>query len=242
MNNLLLIGPWLIFAAAVFIVWMVARLVARPGAETRTLTGIPCVKPHSPDPCRIAASPLPTRFHEPYKLHQEDNCLVLGIGTARRLFWKPVGVVLVGCGGIGVAMACRSLWANPDAFWSHGHIFCIVPISISIWFGLRLVLMPWFRFDRGAGTLSWREPWSRRALWRGIQERPLTDIAAIQAVSGGFQEYEDEGKVSHYQLNLVLHTGGERLNLSDTPDRDETRRIGQRLAAFLGVPLIDEMG
>jgi hypothetical protein len=113
----------------------------------------------------------------------------------------------------------------------------------------------WVRFDRRTGLLTIsRRPLGFRRSLQVVASRPLTDIAAVQLLHAGWKSENVEvgepgtpGSVVHrgyhsYQLNLVLNDPAEpRLNLCSHADRTWMRDAGQRLAEFLGVPLVDQI-
>jgi hypothetical protein len=96
------------------------------------------------------------------------------------------------------------------------------------------------QFDRQAGLLTLG--------WFGLKgTHPLANILGIQLVPGGLIDGADtplwrSGERVSYQMNLVMaDVYQDRLNLTDDSDLPWTRRAGQQLAEFLGVPLIDQI-
>jgi hypothetical protein len=111
------------------------------------------------------------------------------------------------------------------------------------------------QFDRRTGLMTMR----RRpfGFWRPVQvvqSRPMRDIIAIQLLYGGFQcdtielggEPGTPGSVLYhnyhsYQLNPVLADAEQtRYNLTTHSDYKWMREAGQKLAGFLGIPLLDQ--
>lgn len=97
-----------------------------------------------------------------------------------------------------------------------------------------------FRFDRLRRALTYGRIWSRKT-------KPFSDILAVQVIFGGRHEATDPDThitrgFETYQLNLVLKDPpGSRINVSNHPGRRWTQEAGQRLAEFLGVPLLDQL-
>jgi hypothetical protein len=103
---------------------------------------------------------------------------------------------------------------------------------------------PWLlyrdHFDRQAGLLTLG--------WFGLKGTyPLANVLAVQLIPGGLVD-RPAGPFGHgresvsYQLNLVTADAHQdRLNLTEDADLEWSRRSGQQLADFLGVPLIDQV-
>jgi hypothetical protein len=110
---------------------------------------------------------------------------------------------------------------------------------VSLFSAVRPLLSDRDHFDRQAGvlTLGWFG-------FKGVV--PLAKVLAIQLVPGGLVDRPTQfgagGERVSYQLNLVLSDADQdRLNLTDDSDLTWARQEGQRLADFLGVPLIDQV-
>jgi len=113
----------------------------------------------------------------------------------------------------------------------------------------------WVRFDRRTGlmTVSRRPVGFRRRL-QAVRSHRLADIVGVQLMYAGWQSEAVEigepgapGSVTYrnyhaYQLNLVVADRAEpRLNLCSHSDPAWMREAGQRLAGFLGVPVLDQL-
>lgn len=141
------------------------------------------------------------------------------------------GAFLVGT----VGWVCFWVAAGFPPGSKHGHPGCFVlffplPALLFLVFGLSQVGSG-VRFDRRTGRIT------RRVLWTTTEDRPLTDVIAVQCLHAG----ERRGRVRNhhaYQLNLVVKRAG-RVNLSEEPDGEWVRTTATDLAAFLGVPLAD---
>jgi hypothetical protein len=186
--------------------------------------------------------PLPTDFHERFEINDHGLALELRINQAQRLFWTPVGWLLLALGGIGIYYAVRDVFHDPT-FWQSGRLICLFPALLSIYAGMPAALMPSYRFDLGIGQFTYRPPWSWRCPMLAFYTRPVTDIVGVQLVPGPPITYEDENRpIATYQLNLLLDDPLQpRLNLSAMTDLVWTRRTGHLLAEFLRVPLVDQV-
>jgi hypothetical protein len=112
----------------------------------------------------------------------------------------------------------------------------------------------WLRFDRASGlfTVSRRPFW---LFWRPLKlvsSRPLVDLAGVQVIDCGWQDYSWEvgepgtpgsvvyGKSHGYQLNLILNDTSEpRLNIARHSDGLWMQDASRQLADFLNVPFFD---
>jgi hypothetical protein len=87
-----------------------------------------------------------------------------------------------------------------------------------------------------------------------IRSRPLTDLVCVQLLYGGLYRASIEvgepgtpGSVYYenyhsYQLNLVFDDRDEpRYNLASHSDWRWMRETGQKLADFVGVPVVDQL-
>jgi hypothetical protein len=154
---------------------------------------------------------------------------VVFFGTAAAVGMLRPGLVPLLGGGCStwlfVGLACLSV------FW-------LLLWDFSVLFGAGRV-----RFDADLGWMTFGTTWAR-------QQRPLTDIVAVQLLSEVVPEPpppDDEKPpkataTTRYQMNLVLDDPDmPRLNLADHGERAWTRQAGKRLADFLAVPLIDQI-
>jgi hypothetical protein len=94
-----------------------------------------------------------------------------------------------------------------------------------------------YTFDRKTGNFG-------KTGWFAGKRRPLQDIIAVQLITYHhvLPKFETNRNYSTYQLNLVLDSAeATRANLATTGDLDSIRSGGQKLATFLGVPLLDQI-
>lgn len=90
-----------------------------------------------------------------------------------------------------------------------------------------------FSFNRSLGRMT------RKTLWSS-DSHPISDILAIQLCYGGRHNTEDSYYIS-CQLNVVLRDESmTRLNLAHEVDQHALCEMGERIAAHVGVPLVDQ--
>lgn len=159
-----------------------------------------------------------------------DGCLVLRPSGGMRLFaslFLVIGLVIMAVAAA-VFIGGERGWVVPGLA-AFGAIFAAA--------GLGMLLAPRRNeFDRDAGQWTVSRFMSSTA-------RPLSDILAVQLVNGGWHT-GSEGNAGYYtyQLNLVLDDASEpRRSLSNHANQNGTREDAERLADFLGVPLLDHM-
>jgi hypothetical protein len=185
-----------------------------------------------------------------------DDCLVL---EPRKwaVFWKAQFILGL-CAGALAGLA-YTLVEELQASWQS-----IVLQAIGIPLLLGIIVFPfwilsscrrWIRFDRRTGLMTI----SRRRLGWGrgkvVTTRPLNQFIAVQILDGGLQTSQVETgepgtpfsmyfqQYYAYQLNLVLDDTAEpRLNVAWHADGRWMREAAERLAAFLGVPVLDRLG
>jgi hypothetical protein len=187
-----------------------------------------------------------------------DDCLVLEPRKGAA-FWH-VPLILAGSVGSLASVSyllLLELQGNANLATVLGLSFCLL-FALGIF--LVGVLAPhrfrrWVCFDRGNGVMTIsRRPFSLRQGLQVIRSRPLKDIVCVQLLDAGWQSQNVEigepgtpGSVLHrnwhsYQFNLVMDDPHEpRPNLCGHSDVKWMREAGQRLAGFLGVPLIDRL-
>ena len=190
-----------------------------------------------------------------------DDCLVLE-PRKRALFWHAPIILAVTAGPVAglVYMLREEFQGNAD--WV---VILVLVIGLLLiiacscsWVYLAQAALQRFgssEFDRHAGLLTIsRRPFG---FWRSLQvirSRPLTDIVCVQLLYGGFHSESVEigepgtpGSVVHqnyhsYQFNLVFNDRNEpRYNLTTHADWKWLREAGQKLANFLGVPVVDQL-
>jgi hypothetical protein len=120
-------------------------------------------------------------------------------------------------------------------------------VGFTIFVGWRLLVNPppRFEFDLCAGRMRMYSMTTRRDLpplqvlalqFVEARERPLQQVLAVQLIQ------DPAPRRPVYQLNLVLDDEQQRrMNLSNHNNWEATRHAGKELAAFLGVPLLDEV-
>lgn len=102
--------------------------------------------------------------------------------------------------------------------------------------GYGLYVRDWCVFDRRLGRVEVRVgPLAVRL------PIPIVEVAAAQVLYAGWQRSENGPSRRMFELNLVL-TNRERLNLARSDAGALLRSHGERISAFLGVPLVDQMG
>jgi hypothetical protein len=110
--------------------------------------------------------------------------------------------------------------------WLLALLACFSLLWLLLWrfdilFGGRRV-----RFDTSAGRMTWGPIWSR-------QSRALSAIVAVQLL----KNYQ----VNLYQMNLVLDDGNTpRIQVANAEDQAWAQDVGEQMAGFLGVPLVDQ--
>jgi hypothetical protein len=154
-------------------------------------------------------------------------------------------------GGVGTLTASAIVIAER---WGSGLLFAVLGLPVVVVGGL-MAAAPFvapgalrFRFDRASGELiaDRLEGWHRRPVIQFV--RKLADVAAVQllCVGGrsGLHPPNSAGRLdSTFEMNLVL--GDElqpRLHLCSHNDPQWMRRQGEKLAALLQVPVVDQLG
>jgi hypothetical protein len=104
------------------------------------------------------------------------------------------------------------------------------------WF-FRGLFLDRLRFDRVSG-------WMTVGCFGLRGKRRLSDILAVQVVKAGVKKDPgSENPALTYQINLALtDSNAPRRNLTHHTDRTWTREAGRRIADFLQVPLVDQIG
>ncbi|HVS39639.1 MAG TPA: hypothetical protein VMS17_29045 [Gemmataceae bacterium] len=151
------------------------------------------------------------------------------------VFWgyglsAPLVLVLFGLWGL------HSLWGLPvvpglpavlpkllSVFLVVTGLVCFIPLLMFLF-----LPPPQARFDRGRGELT------LRGLGRRRPPRPLESVKTVEAV-----KHVEDVDNPQYRLNLLLDDSDEpRLTLIRDADFALVRRTAERLASFLGVPLL----
>jgi hypothetical protein len=215
----------------------------------------------------LDSAPLPvgkmTLPSPPALVKRGSRCLVLKTRwlSRDRFFKGPAGAVLLllavmgmvfvvflvfaafGPGGRGLGAAARDFWAiavdevQQEGDWKQGKDLvrlALVLLLIAVWF-IRGLFLDRIRFNHASGWMT--------AGCLGLRgKRRLSDIIAVQVVKGGVLHQSGKAPVLAYQINLALTDSNQpRLNLTHHADRTWTQEAGRRLAAFLLVPLVDEI-
>jgi hypothetical protein len=187
-----------------------------------------------------------------------DDCLVLE-PKLRAFFWPRFLILAASAGPIAglVYMLVEEWQGNADLALILILVIGLLLILASLLLGIAAPggFKRWLRFDRRAGlfTIS-RRPFGFRGSLRIIRSRPLTDVVCVQLLYGGFHsdtvEIGEPGtpgsvvyeKYHSYQLNLVFDDRDEpRYNLATHSDWKWMREAGQKLAGFIGVPVVDHL-
>jgi hypothetical protein len=223
---------------------------------------LPLSKPAEGQPLALDPSPLPvgktTLTSEPTLVARGDHCLLLKTRRlarwfSRRQLFKGPGIFLLvlavmgmGFGILLIYSAFHSgflgtLWAAAeDEVRKEGGgklvkgLFGVLLVAGWIFRGLFLDRI---RFDRVSG-------WMTVGCFGIRGKRRLADILAVQLVKAGVQrDPGSENPTLTYQINLALRDSNEpRRNLTLHTDRTWSREAGQRIAGFLQVPLVDQIG
>jgi hypothetical protein len=116
-----------------------------------------------------------------------------------------------------------------------------------------LASMKWITFDRRAGLLIFERRVGFQNLRRAERTYPLESIRAVQllhnghrsvseTVGAGEQQWIANREFDGYELNLVVDDRAvPRVNLVSLSDWQWIRETGNRLASFLGVPVVDKL-
>ncbi len=158
------------------------------------------------------------------QMHSDEHRLV--IEPNRGYFRVAWGALAFG----GLLIAAAVLAANEPEPGRWGAL--LVGSGILAAGAAMIALRRRFVFDREAGEL-WMRP--------GLRSRtlPLSEVLAVQVISGGTHSGSHGMVWRTHQLNLVLDgERQERVNVSNQPDRAWAVLTGVRLADFLGVPLL----
>jgi len=123
----------------------------------------------------------------------------------------------MGLMGVVVLLALAAQHGLADWYW---YIVAVVAAALCFPRLLLVTVGQRARFDRARGLLTLG--------WRGRRERPLASVKAVEIVNG-----------LDYQLNLLPADASHlRLNLITDTDAALVRRAAERVATFLGVPLL----
>jgi hypothetical protein len=158
------------------------------------------------------------------------HVVVLRYGVGVRV----AGAVNLAVGLLVLGIGLTQLSEGPAVFLLFGLLYVLGGLAFAL-AGLHLLFnLGLLRFDRLAGEFT-----TRRLL--GRTTRRLSEIRAVQFISGGVHKSED-GDYETFQVNLLLDDRDQpRLNVMETQELDETRQVARRLAEFLGMPLQDAL-
>jgi hypothetical protein len=173
-----------------------------------------------------------------------ENCLAIGPNWRAR-----ASDTFVTClGGLGLLIFCPLLvlcliYGTPDFF--RGAVWIMYVVVVVGVLGSLLALAAGilsarsrgrFTFDRAAGVFVAHKDGR-------VEHYPLADVKRFELASGGTYREDGKGLLGNvtvtYEtvcLNVALE-GGRLLNMSNHTDEEWTRQTGERLAAFLNVPL-----
>lgn len=187
-----------------------------------------------------------------------DDCLVLE-PKQRAYFWQTFLILAASVGPmVWLVYMLVEEWQR-KASWA---LILILVIGLLLILAILLLAISapggfkrWVRFDRRTGLLTIsRRHFGFRGSLQIIQSRPLTDVVCVQLLYGGFHSGSVEigqsgapGSVVYenyhsYQLNLVFDDRDEpRCNLATHSDWKWMREAGQKLAGFLGIPVVDHL-
>lgn len=183
----------------------------------------------------IDDSPLPrcpeSNFRDKALVQPGDECLLICPSVGFRLF----ALAFASLGGALLGLCAYLLMGHPAKFvyWTPG-VFGALLLPTGL---LLLLSRRSFWFDREQGQLRIRR---LGFAWK----RPLSDVAAIQLVEGGWHASSGKNGIKSayftYQLNLILDDPETpRLNLSNHSDWEWSWRTGRQLADFLEVRFVD---
>lgn len=113
-----------------------------------------------------------------------------------------------------------------------GAAFVVAALAMSLGMMSRVV-----RFDKSAGTMT------RRTLLGTERTVPLADVVAVQAIYAGRASGSGRGGGPYdvLQVNLIVAVGDKKVNVVSEPEEGYVRKLAADLAAFLGVPLVDQV-
>ena len=192
----------------------------------------------------------------------DPDCMVLAPVPQSRLQqwtgWLLVGLmiaVLVGLITFAGFLAFRSLVAG--GWWLIAAAVCIF-VGLAFVYILGLLAKSIFfgpgdrrfRFDRAAKQLIIDRPFGVRKEYRTEATHALSTIIALQLLYSGYHHIShtsDHGTTTDdqfftYEMNL-LFDGAEpsREHLTTHSDWQWMRQVGEKLAAFLSVPVVDQL-
>jgi hypothetical protein len=163
---------------------------------------------------------------------------------------------------LGLLLSLPIFWANSAlARGAWGEVTLAVVAEGSLLALLILAVLAvassgrWISFDRRRGLLTVsKRPFGWRRPPRVVQSRPLQEVGAVQLVYGGVAEevlaqspYDDRSppimqQYDWYEFDLVFRDPAVvRMSLASGPDWVWMRQAGREVAAFLGVPLLDQL-
>lgn len=94
------------------------------------------------------------------------------------------------------------------------------------------------RFDKATGTMT------RRSLFGTSRTVALADVVAVQAIYAGRASGgggRGGGPYDVLQVNLIVAVGDKKVNVVSEPTERYVRKLAADVAAFLGVPLVDQI-
>jgi hypothetical protein len=185
-------------------------------------------------------------------LLDSPDCFILSPLPGPRWIGWLLGLLLV-------TVVCF-LWVLGGKAIANGGWWGIALLGISVPFVALLFLMgrntiygkgpPRFQFDRGQGRLTVDHRLGLSKNYQTGSIRPLNEIAAIQLLYSGYHAIvhtSDSGpstseRFHTYEMNLLLEDSQQsRLHLCTHGDWQWMREAGQKLAEFLGAPIVDQL-
>ena len=198
------------------------------------------VELRSEDPERLVLMPVPRS-----RWYQRAGWVVTALLAAS----------IAACSAFSGFLAVQALMAG--GWWMVAAPLCIL---VSVFFLYLFVLFTKslffgpgprrFCFDRRVNQLTIDRPFGVRGEYRTEATESLSAIVAVQLLYSGYHHLShssDQAGTTHeqfytYEINLLFdRTEQSRLHLTTHSDWQWMRQEGQKLAAFLGVPVVDQL-
>jgi hypothetical protein len=153
----------------------------------------------------------------------------------------PVGLVVAG-------LSTPS--TDPVCLWTFMGGFCLILLAVTIRTAVRSRSWSWVRFDRRSGRVVCERRVGVRINPARVEQWavPLARVVAVQLLDNGSHtvtgtaEKGQDAATTRHELNLVLDDPQWlRVHLCNLADRESVRATGNRIGAFLGVPVLDRL-
>jgi hypothetical protein len=179
-----------------------------------------------------------TNFRQTAVLRHTGTEYVLGPAAGRVVYALVIIAVVV---GVLIAVTASAFGGGLARLLGEGgwQVLWFVLASflavMGVWAGTDFLTQT-TRFDKAAGTMT------RRTLFGTQRTVLLADVVAVQAIyaertfGGGAG-----GPYDVFQANLIVAVGDRKVNVVSEPNEGYVRTLAADLAAFLGVPLVDQV-